>query len=146
MLSPEILRFKPWKQSPILHFTTLPQIRPSHYSNVELLHISMAEDYSGLEVAHTERVHSSPEVIDYSSFAPQRNSLSHESPEVVSQPTFTSGVAHNSLLSDGDGTYTKKWFPQVKLPPRTTTAVTHNSADFSPTRSLRFLQPWFKEE
>ena len=77
----------------------------------------MAEDYSRLEVAQTERVQSSPEVIDYSSFAPQRASLSHDSPEVVSQP-FTSHVAHNSLLSDGDETDTKKWHPQVRLPAR----------------------------
>ncbi|KAL8792899.1 MAG: hypothetical protein Q9195_004476 [Heterodermia aff. obscurata] len=77
----------------------------------------MAEHYSGLEVAHTERVQSSPEVVDYSSFAPQRASLSHDSPEVVSQPTFASNAAHNSLLSDGDGTDTKKWHPQTSPPP-----------------------------
>ena len=75
----------------------------------------MAEHYSELEVAHTERVQSSPEVVNYSSFAPQRVSLSNDSPEVVSQPTFTSNAAHNSLMSDGDGTDTKKWNPQVRL-------------------------------
>lgn len=106
----------------------------------------MAEYYSGLEVAHTERVQSSPEVVDYSSFAPQRASLSHDSPEVVSQPTFTSNAAHNSLLSDGDGTDSKKWHPQVRLPAQTIATVTDNSADFSSTRSLRLPQSWFEEE
>ena len=105
----------------------------------------MAEHYSGLEVAHTERVQSSPEVVDYSSFAPQRASLSHDSPEVVSQPTFTSDVAHNSLLSDGDGTDTKKRHSQVRLPARTIAAATHNSADSS-TRSLRLPQSSSEEE
>ena len=79
----------------------------------------MAEHYSELEVAHTERVQSSPEVVDYSSFAPQRASLSHDSPEVVSQPTFTSNAAHNSLLSDGDETDAKKWHPPVRMLART---------------------------
>lgn len=74
----------------------------------------MAEHYSGLEVAHTERVQSSPEVVNYSSFAPQRTSFSHDSPEVVSQPTFAD-TAHHSLLSDGNDAHTEQWPPQVKL-------------------------------
>ena len=106
----------------------------------------MADYYPGLEVAHTERVQSSPEVVDYSSFAPQRASLSHDSPEVVSQPTFTSGAAHDSLPTDGDETDTKKWDPQVRLPARTIATVTHISADFSSTRSHRLHQSWFEEE
>ena len=106
----------------------------------------MAEHYSELEVAHTERVQSSPEAVDYSTFAPQRVSLSNDSPEVVSQPTFTSDAAHNSLLSDGDGTDTKKWNPQVRLLARTIATVTHNCAGFSSTRSLRLPQSWFEEE
>ena len=74
----------------------------------------MAEHYSGLEVAHTEHVQSSPEVVNHSSFA-QRASLSHDSPEVVSQPTFASDTAHQSLPNDGNDVQTKQWSPQVNI-------------------------------
>ena len=73
----------------------------------------MAEHYPGLEVAHTEHVQSSPEVLDYSTFAPQRTSLSHNSPEVVSEPTFGADTNHHSVLSEKTVTDNEEWPPQV---------------------------------
>ena len=74
----------------------------------------MAEPYSGLEVAYSEHANQSPEVINHSTFAPQRASLSHDSPEVVSEPTFAADVKNSSPSDDKPEIDREQWAPQVR--------------------------------
>lgn len=69
----------------------------------------MAESYSQLEVANSEHVHSSPEVVNYDS-APELASPLHDAPEAVEDGSHMPQRAgfHESPELD-----TKKWRPEV---------------------------------
>jgi hypothetical protein len=47
----------------------------------------MAENYSQLEVANSEHVHSSPEVVNHYTFAPELASTLYDAPEAVKSGT-----------------------------------------------------------
>jgi len=70
----------------------------------------MAENYSQLEVANSEHVHSSPEVVNHYTFAPELASTLYDAPEAVENGTH---MPQRAAFHESPELDRKKWRPDV---------------------------------
>lgn len=70
----------------------------------------MAESYSQLEVANSEHVQPFPEVVRYSTLAPELSSPSYEAPEAVQKEPY---LPPHALSHESPELAVKQWRPEV---------------------------------